>query len=197
LEDETIRLLSINKQIIVGGDFNSPPDSYNGSWSRNKTRKICSYLQEFFMFDAIICKTKEFTFPSDQSIRDCNNSHLNYFLTINFNTFSSHLFHDLQSDHFAVALKLNLNIPKSKPSFTFSKRIINTEEMSDSKWLEFKNSNIPYPELLTKFTQTWRTLLEISKRSQKNLLSGKLSQTLLHQATLRWTNESQRKTLQK
>jgi hypothetical protein len=98
------------------------------------------------MFNEKIIKTKEFSFPSDQSNRDC---HLDCFLTINLDTFFSYLFHDLQSDHFAVALKLKLNIPNSEPSFIYSKIIINTEEIPDFKWLEFKNSNIPYPELLT------------------------------------------------
>jgi exonuclease III len=149
LEEETICLSAINKQIIVGGDFNSPPNSYNGTWSRNRTRNICTYLQDYIStFNTKIIKTKEFTFPSDQSNRDCNNSHLDYFLSINLDIYTPYIFHDLQSDHFAVAFKLNLNISILEPSFIYSKRIINSEKMTDSKWLEFKNSNICYSNLL-------------------------------------------------
>jgi hypothetical protein len=37
LKEEIICLLAINKQIIVEGDFNSPLDTYNGTWSKNRT----------------------------------------------------------------------------------------------------------------------------------------------------------------
>jgi hypothetical protein len=144
------QLLKLGYSLHFSLENVSPPDTYNGTWSRNRTRNICSHLEEYIStFEMKVLKLKEYTFPSDQSKKECNPSHLDYFLSSNSENFNTHIFSELQSDHFAVTLKLNLNLPTSEPSFTYVKKIINTEEMTDSKWSEFKNSNISYPDLLS------------------------------------------------
>jgi CRISPR/Cas system CSM-associated protein Csm5 (group 7 of RAMP superfamily) len=65
---------------------------------------------------------------------------------------------------------MKFDTPVIEPSFIYTKKVINSDEMTESKWLEFKNSNIPYPDLLTEdihsdMEKFIENLKEISKDS--------------------------------